>query len=88
MTVHGCQVGPYLGALGVREHASNAANEALAAGRVPAAEAVARLLEVVLLLDDALLALPRNVRVVDGVPFRMAHRVKARREVVHLHISL
>lgn len=48
----------HLGALGVGQHASNAADETLAGGRVPAAEAVARLLEVVLLLDDALLALP------------------------------
>lgn len=50
--------GPHLGALGIGQHASDAADEALAAGRVPAAEAVARLLEIVLLLDDALLALP------------------------------
>lgn len=78
------EMGTRLGALGVGEHASNAADEALAASRVPGAEAVARLLEVVLLLDDALLALPRYERAVDGVPLRVAHRVKARREVVHL----
>lgn len=77
----------YLGALWIGEHAGNAADEAFAAGGVPAAETIARLLEVVLLLDDALLALPRDERVVDGVPLCMAHRVEARREVVHLQVS-
>ena len=87
LTVRCCQAGAHLGALRVGEHAGDAADEALTAGGVPAAEAVARLLEVVLLLDDALLPLPRDEGVVDGVPLRMAHRVKARREVVHLLLN-
>ncbi len=78
------QLAIYLGNARVRQHAGQAADEAVLPRRIPGAEPGARLLEVVLLHDDRLLAAAADRRRRDGVLLRVPHRVKPRWEVVNL----
>ena len=76
-----------LGDTRVSQHVGEAAHEAVLARGVPAPEAGARLLEVVLLHNDGLLPAAAQRRAWNRVALTVAHWIKAGWEVVHLQPS-
>ena len=74
----------YLGAAGLCKELHQAGDEAILASSVPATEAVAWLLEVVLLLNHAPLPGPADGHPVLWEALGMAHGIEARGKVVDL----